>query len=583
MLKTIKKILEELRKHIGKKKFYAIFICVATLSILSALEPLFFWKIISELEKYYETQFFDTKQIIQITIFWFIFIVISQIWKYIVFQEIITRPAIIDYRESIKKYCYHTISMTMKEYLGKKISSIYKLIDRGTDNKLFFILNFFDIYIFYLISISFIITILFFINVKMAFISLSLLPVMIYLWCYFTKITWPKQEYISKKWERIFEVVWNAMSSYSLFKILSLETNFLKNIYKRSDETYVEQMELNKAWNFSEIYAVLIIMLTRVIVLGFGIFFVKSSEITLAELFVIFSYIWFIYFPLSFVFNNLRDSVKQLTEVQRMYDELWDLEMENDLDSGEKLKKVTWNIKFENINFSYLEERQVIKNLNLEIKFWEKVALVWNTGSWKSTIVNLILRFWEADKWSIYLDGKDISEISKKSLRSHIWVVSQDNSLFNLSIKENLVFANPKANSKDIEEALKKAEANFVFEFPSWIDTIIWERWLKLSWWEKQRLSIARLFLKNPEILILDEATSALDNRTEKLVHKALDKLMERRTSIIIAHRLSTIQSVDKIFMLESWEIVESWNYKELMNKKWKFYELANPDHLIIN
>jgi ABC-type multidrug transport system fused ATPase/permease subunit len=112
---------------------------------------------------------------------------------------------------------------------------------------------------------------------------------------------------------------------------------------------------------------------------------------------------------------------------------------------------------------------------------------------------------------------------------------------------------------------------------------VIWERWLKLSGWEKQRLAIARLFLKNPKILVLDEATSALDNKTEKLVQKALDKLMKWRTSIVIAHRLSTIQNSDKIFMLEDWKIVESWNYNELMNNKSKFYSLANPEHLIIN
>jgi ABC-type multidrug transport system fused ATPase/permease subunit len=112
---------------------------------------------------------------------------------------------------------------------------------------------------------------------------------------------------------------------------------------------------------------------------------------------------------------------------------------------------------------------------------------------------------------------------------------------------------------------------------------VIWERWLKLSWWEKQRLSIARLFLKNPKILVLDEATSALDNKTEKLIQRALDKLTKWRTSIVIAHRLSTVQNADKIFMLENGEIVETWKYEELMNKEAKFYNLANPEHLILN
>jgi ABC-type multidrug transport system fused ATPase/permease subunit len=152
-----------------------------------------------------------------------------------------------------------------------------------------------------------------------------------------------------------------------------------------------------------------------------------------------------------------------------------------------------------------------------------------------------------------------------------------------MTIRENLLFAAPKAWDKKLKEALSQAEANFFFDLENGLDTVIWERGLKLSWWEKQRLSIARLFLKNPEILILDEATSALDNKTEKAIQKALDKLMKWRTSIIVAHRLTTIMDVDNILYIEDWEIVESWNYKELMNQWSKFADLASSNHLMIN
>lgn len=124
---------------------------------------------------------------------------------------------------------------------------------------------------------------------------------------------------------------------------------------------------------------------------------------------------------------------------------------------------------------------------------------------------------------------------------------------------------------------------DFVFKQKDWINTEIWERWLKLSWWEKQRLNIARIFLRNPEILVLDEATSALDNKTEIEIQKSLDELIAWKTSIIIAHRLSTIKKVDRIFVLENWQIVEVWNYEELLAKKWKFFELANPDKMVMN
>ena len=240
-------------------------------------------------------------------------------------------------------------------------------------------------------------------------------------------------------------------------------------------------------------------------------------------------------------------------------------------------------MKFKNVVFWYTEEKNILKNLNLSIKKWETVAFVWNTWAGKSTIINLILKLWDNKSGEILIDSKNISKISKNSIRKHIWVVTQDVSLFNDTLRQNMLYAKKDVTEEDIYNALEKAEAHFVKKMENWLDSIIWERWMKLSWGEKQRIAIARLFLKNPEILILDEATSALDNKTEKIVQKALEKLMEWKTSIIIAHRLSTIQNADKIFFLENWEIKETWNYDELIARNWKFAELANPKHLIIS
>ena len=582
MLSVIKKALSELYFHVGKKRFFSMFIFVPLIGLFLTLEPLFFGKIIAQLELFYQTEVFDTDAIIKITIAWFLFVIVGQWVRYFIWQEVTTRSLLIDYTEWIKKYCKHALDMSMWEYLGKNIGSIYKLIDRGTENKLFFFFSLFDNYIFNVVTIIFISIILFSLHVKMALISLCLLPFMLGLGYYFISVTAVRQRELSKKWEEIFNVVWNAMSNFGLYKILCLDVSFTRKIFQKSDETYTEQMSLNKYWNFSEIYTVFFIMITRILVLWSGIIFVKNGELSLAELFVIFSYIGWIYFPLWFMFRELRNSVRQLTEVKRMYDDLGSMELEDDLYLGKSIKGVKGNIEFKNVDFWYSDDRKILENINLDIKKGQKVALVGNTWAGKSTIVNLILRFWEIKNGEILLDGNSIKDIKKSSLRKHIWVVSQDNSLFNLSIEENLKFANPKATKKEIEMALKNAQADFVFWLKDWIKTVIWERGLKLSGWEKQRISIARLFLKNPEILILDEATSALDNATEKKIEKALKKLMKGKTSIIIAHRLSTIQHADTICMLENGKIVESWNYEELMKKKWKFYNLANPDKLIL-
>ena len=245
--------------------------------------------------------------------------------------------------------------------------------------------------------------------------------------------------------------------------------------------------------------------------------------------------------------------------------------------------KISWNISFKDVNFGYTQNKTILQDLSFSIKKWEKIAFVWNTGAGKSTIINLIFRLWEIEQWEITIDNINIQDISKKDLRNSIWLVAQDNSLFNLSIKENLLFAKENATDAELDSAITSANANFVFELENGIETVIWERGLKLSGWEKQRISIARLFLKNPEIIILDEATSALDNKTEKLIQRSLDTLLDWKTSIIIAHRLSTIQNVDKIFMLENGKIIESGNYTELVQLWGKFSELVNPEHLIVN
>lgn len=580
--KILREILSEFKEHVGKRRYYSCFILIIIISAILSLEPLFFGAVLRELEESFSTGVFNTRNIIYITVFWLIYTIVFNLTKFLVMYECTTRSCLIDYQKSIKKYCHYTNAMTMQTYLSKRIGSIYKLIDRGTDSKLFFFFSFFELYLFNVTQILCIVVILFLIDVKMALISLLFVPIMF--WCgrYFTLKTSLKQAELSKKWEDIFAVVWNAMSNFWLFKILGLQKRFWNAIDTKTDSVYIEQMQLNRSWVFSEIYTVICVMLSRIFVLIWGIYYIQKWELTMAELFVIFSYIWWIYFPLWFISRELRNSVRQLTETQRMYDELWDMEKEMDLDLGAEISQVSWNLEFKKVNFWYNNSKDVLKNVSISIEKGKKIALVGDTGSWKSTIVNLLLRFWDPKSWEINIDGKNINTLNKNSLRKHIWVVSQDNSLFNLSIRENLSLAKESASEKELERALKNAKADFVFDLPKGIDTVIWERWLKLSWWEKQRISIARLFLKNPEILVLDEATSALDNKTEKLIQASLDSLLKWKTSLIIAHRLSTIQNADLIYVLENGTIVESWNYTELMNKKWKFYSIANPDKLII-
>ncbi len=255
------------------------------------------------------------------------------------------------------------------------------------------------------------------------------------------------------------------------------------------------------------------------------------------------------------------------------------LEVKNTIDSPkEAISKETFNkgISIENINFRY-EEENVLTNFSLEVPKGKTVALVGQSGSGKSTIANLLTRFYDVNEGSIKIDGTDIRDWNIHSLRSLMGLVTQDSILFNDSIKNNLLIGKPDATEDEIIDALKIANAyEFVKELPEGINTNIGDAGGKLSGGQKQRLSIARAVLKNPPIMILDEATSALDTESEKLVQVALENMMQNRTSVVIAHRLSTIQKADKIVVMQKGEIVEQGNHEELMAKNGTYAKLVS-------
>ncbi|MFD0989605.1 ABC transporter ATP-binding protein [Mariniflexile jejuense] len=232
-------------------------------------------------------------------------------------------------------------------------------------------------------------------------------------------------------------------------------------------------------------------------------------------------------------------------------------------------------IVFNNISFRY-EKENVLKNFSLTIPKGKTVALVGQSGSGKSTIANLITRFYDVNEGSILIDGINIKDLSTKSLRQQLGIVTQDAILFNDSIKNNLKLGNENATDEAIIEALKVANAwEFVKDLPNGIETNIGDAGNKLSGGQKQRLSIARAVLKSPPIMVLDEATSALDTESERLVQVALENMMKNRTSIVIAHRLSTIQNADEIVVLNKGEIVEKGKHAELISKKGVYQKLV--------
>jgi len=581
MWKIALHILKDHMRTSWKKKFISIILFGFATAFLSVLEPILFTRIISQIENFYKTWIFDYNDTVKLIVVWSGFIIITTLFLYTYKYFFVYKPIMYNYVSNCKKFNKTIVHMWYAEYLWKKQGSLYKIYDRGTEWQEKFLYFFFGEALKNGASIIMIIIILLCVDVRMALLALSMMPVMILLGTFFIKKLSIDQRDLNDKWDTMYGNIGNILSSFMLTKILFLEKIFLRNMSWTLDKLYIDQNSLSKRWSFVSIYTAVLVMISRILVLGFGVYYVIEGTLSFASLFLVFSFIGWIYFPLSFLMDSLREMVERLTAVEKMYQEIGNIK-EEDIYIWKTVKQISWSIQYQQVSFWYSKQKQILKDVSFSVQPWQKIALVGDTWAGKSTIVNLLLRFWDTTSGEILLDGQDITTIKKSSLRNHIGVVSQDNSLFNLSIEENLKFANPKATKKDLEVALKKAEATFVFDLPKWIKTVIGERGLKLSGWEKQRISIARLFLKNPEILILDEATSALDNKTEKLIQKSLDKLMKGKTSIIIAHRLSTIQHADCIYVLENGKIVESGNYEELMKKQKKFFAFANPDKLIL-
>lgn len=249
-----------------------------------------------------------------------------------------------------------------------------------------------------------------------------------------------------------------------------------------------------------------------------------------------------------------------------------------DAPNAVELKSVKGDITFENVSFRYHDNSDtVLNNVNLKVPAGSYMALVGSSGVGKTTLCSLIPRFYDVTSGTIRIDGKDIRQVTLKSLRSQIGIVQQDVYLFAGTIYENIAYGKPGATMEEVIEAAKSANAHdFIMSFPDGYNTDIGQRGIKLSGGQKQRLSIARVFLKNPPILIFDEATSALDNESEKVVQDSLESLAKNRTTFVIAHRLTTIQNAEKILVLTEDGIAESGTHKELIEKKGIYEKLYN-------
>jgi len=303
-------------------------------------------------------------------------------------------------------------------------------------------------------------------------------------------------------------------------------------------------------------------------VVWYGAGLVESGEFGLSDLFTFILYTTFIGASISGMGDLYAQINKTIGASERIF-EILEETPEVTLAESERplLEPVKGNISYQNVHFSYPSRKDlpVLKGLSFDVKAGEKIALVGYSGAGKSTIIQLLMRFYDYDSGQILIDGKPIADYGISELRKNIAIVPQEVMLFGGTIYENISYGKPSATKEEIYDAAKKAHAlEFIDTFPEKFETIVGERGIKLSGGQRQRIAIARAVLKDPKILILDEATSSLDAESEKLVQIALDELMKNRTSIVIAHRLATIRKVDNIYVIREGKVVESGTHQEL-------------------
>ena len=367
----------------------------------------------------------------------------------------------------------------------------------------------------------------------------------------------------------------NSLSGIRVVKAFANE-EFEKKIFEGMIQNYRKnKLAFYKTMATSSSFNYVLMRLITLTSLVFGAYFTIKGELTTGEL------VGFVLLANTFVkpierINTMVEMYpKGFAGFKRFNEEIARNPAIVDSPNAKVAPHFNGNIHYDNVSFEYDDGRPVLENINLMIKAGEMVAFVGPSGAGKTTLINLLPRFYDTTKGSISIDGVNIKDYTLSSLRGQIGTVQQDVFLFNGTIRENVLYGKLDASDEEVERAIEAAKLKEVIEeFPEGLETPIGERGVKLSGGQKQRLSIARIFLKNPSILILDEATSALDTQTEQFIQNSFDELSKGRTTLVIAHRLATIKNVDRIIVVTPDGIVEQGTHKELLEKNGHYAEL---------
>ncbi|HCZ7934166.1 TPA: SAV1866 family putative multidrug efflux ABC transporter [Staphylococcus aureus] len=481
-----------------------------------------------------------------------------------------------------KKLYNHLQALSARFYANNQVGQVIsRVINDVEQTKDFILTGLMNIWL-DCITIIIALSIMFFLDVKLTLAALFIFPFYILtVYVFFGRLRKLTRER-SQALAEVQGFLHERVQGISVVKSFAIEDNEAKNFDKKNTNFLIRALKHTRwnAYSFAAINTVTDI--GPIIVIGVGAYLAISGSITVGTLAAFVGYLELLFGPLRRLvasFTTLTQSFASMDRVFQLIDE--DYDIKNGV-GAQPIEIKQGRIDIDHVSFQYNDnEAPILKDINLSIEKGETVAFVGMSGGGKSTLINLIPRFYDVTSGQILIDGHNIKDFLTGSLRNQIGLVQQDNILFSDTVKENILLGRPTATDEEVVEAAKMANAHdFIMNLPQGYDTEVGERGVKLSGGQKQRLSIARIFLNNPPILILDEATSALDLESESIIQEALDVLSKDRTTLIVAHRLSTITHADKIVVIENGHIVETGTHHELIAKQGAYEHLYSIQNL---
>jgi ATP-binding cassette subfamily B protein len=475
------------------------------------------------------------------------------------------------------KFLYHVLGLEV-EYFDNHISGdLLNKLQRGIANITDFINQMLNSFLPFFLTAFFTVLFLAFYSWEIAVLLAILFPLYVLISEKSSKAWIKKQGKINKIQDHAYGRVVEVFSSIRVIKsFLSGLFEHRTFIQKRAEMEAIAKKQ-SKEWHTFDVYRRLILNIILFGIYTYVIYYTYVGRYTIGQMTLLLQLVTQARFPLfamSFILGQVQSAQAGSKD---FFDVLSQRSKIKDKEGALELKKVKGLIAFKDVSFRYGKGKEILKDILFTVKPGEKLALVGESGGGKSTIANLLLRFYEPIHGSICIDDQDIQNVTLHSLHKHIAVVLQDSFLFSGTIFDNIAYGKPEAAREEIIEAARAANADtFIRTFPKGYKTEIGERGVKLSGGQKQRLSIARAILKDAPVLILDEATSSLDSKAEQEVQKALNKLMEGRTTIIIAHRLATIKNVNHIIVIKDGKIVEEGSPTSLLEREGIYAELVH-------